>query len=197
MKTFNFIKRLCVFNGAAQTLRHALIKQHWTHREEEEREGMWERQRGRQSAIAFPLCTWQCNLNCSCLRIWLHFTRRCPLRTQPNEFTRTKCGQQQKEVVKGVREGEREKECREEEEAGQRFRLQQLFVCLVGFFSANQMNQNRSKLELKSRSRRRRRRWRHCINIRLWAAFLFVFLLHRPQALGRDEARERAMHILR
>lgn len=111
MKTFNFIKRLCVFNGAAQTLRHALIKQHWTQREGEkrrEREGMWERQRGRQSAIAFPLCTWQCNLNCSCLRIWLHFTRRCPLRTQPNEFTRTKCAQQQqKEVVERVqREGE-------------------------------------------------------------------------------------------
>lgn len=37
MKTFNFIKRLCVFNGAAQTLRHALIKQHWTQREGEKR----------------------------------------------------------------------------------------------------------------------------------------------------------------
>lgn len=57
------------------------------------------------------------------------------------------------------------------------------------------MNQNRSKLELKSRSRPRRRRWRHCINIRLWAAFLFVSLLHRPPALGRDVTRERAMHF--
>lgn len=75
------------------------------------------------------------------------------------------------------------------------------FLCASSgfFFSANQMNQNRSKLELKSRSRSlpRRRRWRHCINIRLWAAFLFVSLLHRPQALGRVVARERAMHILR
>lgn len=152
-------------------------------------------------AIAFPLCTWQCNLNCSCLRIWLHFTRRCPLRTQPNQFTRTKCAQQQqKEVVEGVQRGGEGEEVQGGEGSWAAFPSATIFcVPRRAFFSANQMNQNRSKLQLKSRSlpRRRRRRWRHCINIRLWAAFLFVSLLHRPQALGRDVARERAMHILR
>lgn len=55
--------------------------------------------------MVFRLCTWQCNLNCSCLRIWLHFTRRCPWRSQRNEFTRTKRGQQGRRRLRRCRQG--------------------------------------------------------------------------------------------